>query len=85
MSGSFAWEEKTLAKIAELENNLGCVVISTAAHSTTYGRSNYFSCRNNTHRLWNGSSWQIVNACNYPWIGSMTISCYAPTPTPCPT
>ena len=73
---SLAWETNTLTKVANLEwaDNGGKIYSWGTARDD--GRSNYTSCGDNVHYIWNGSAWTTTPACNYSWIGNMYIRNY---------
>jgi len=73
---SLAWDVSTRQKIIDLEwdNNRGKIYSWGTVRDD--GRSNYTTCGDNVHYIWNGSSWTTTAACNYSWIGNIYIRNY---------
>ncbi len=58
-------------------------VTSSQAYSPDFGRSNFDSCGDDGHGIWNGSDITVVSACGGDWTSQIVCSTpFAPTPPP---
>ncbi|MDO8468365.1 MAG: hypothetical protein Q7S29_01245 [Candidatus Peribacter sp.] len=69
--GMVSNDATTADKICELAGFNNVVSRNCFEYGTT-GRCNFTSCSNNTMGVWGGSNMNIVNACGYTWLASLT-------------